>query len=166
MAYASVYPLVAARAVAREFTYEVGEDVEVGSIVVIPFGRTRARGIVVELQKAPPPGVDARQAEAVVGSIPPALVELARWLADYYGSTPARALALVAPRLPKRRKEQLPPGERQALVDAAPIPVASPEQRVAVDRIVATIDAGGSCSLRRLGSRGATSASARAGVEP
>src|SRR6516225_9250472 len=143
MAYASVYPLVAARAVAREFTYEVGEDVEVGSIVVIPFGRTRARGIVVELQKAPPPGVDARQAEAVVGSIPPALVELARWLADYYGSTPARALALVAPRLPKRRKEQLPPGERQALVDAAPIPVASPEQRVAVDRIVATIDAGG-----------------------
>ena len=143
MAYASVYPLVAARAVAREFTYEVGEDVEVGSIVVIPFGRTRARGIVVELQKAPPPGVDARQAEAVVGSIPPALVELARWLADYYGSTPARALALVAPRLPKRRKEQLPPGERQALVDATPIPVASPEQRVAVDRIVATIDAGG-----------------------
>ena len=143
MAYASVYPLVAARAVAREFTYEVGEDVEVGSIVVIPFGRTRARGIVVELQKAPPPGVDARQAEAVVGSIPPALVELARWLADYYGSTPARALALVAPRRPMGRKEQLPPGERLALVDAAPIPVASPEQRVAVDRIVATIDAGG-----------------------
>ena len=30
--------------------------------------------------------------------LPPALVELALWLADYYGSTPARALALVAPR--------------------------------------------------------------------
>jgi len=143
VAYASVYPLVAARAVAREFTYEVGDDVEVGSIVVIPFGRSRARGIVVGLQEAPPPGVDARAAEAVVGSIPPALVELARWVADYYGSTPARALALVAPRLPKRRKEQPPPAERQELVDATPAPALAPEQRAAVERIVAAVDAGG-----------------------
>ena len=143
MAYASVYPLVAARAVAREFTYEVGDDVEVGSIVMIPFGRSRARGIVVELQDAPPPGVDTRAAEAVVGSIPPALVELARWVADYYGSTPARALALVAPRLPKRRKEQSPPGSRQELADDSPAPDASPAQLAAVERIVAAIDAGG-----------------------
>jgi primosomal protein N' (replication factor Y) (superfamily II helicase) len=141
--YASVYPLVAARAVAREFTYEVGDDVEVGSIVLVPFGRSRARGIVVDLQDAPPPGVETRAAEAVVGAIPPALVELARWVADYYGSTPARALALVAPRMPKRRKEQAPPAERQALAaDAAP-PEASPAQRAAVERIVAAIDGGG-----------------------
>jgi primosomal protein N' (replication factor Y) len=110
---------------------------------VIPFGRSRARGIVVDLQDAPPPGVDARAAEAVVGSIPPALVELARWVADYYGSTPARALALVAPRLPKRRKEQSPPGARQELVDASPAPAASPAQLSAVERIVGAIDAGG-----------------------
>ena len=53
----------------------------------------------------------------MVGQVPPALVELALWLADYYGSTPARALALVAPETPKRRKEQAPPAERQGLVD-------------------------------------------------
>ncbi len=143
MTYASVYPLVAARAVAREFTYEVGDDVEVGSIVLVPFGRSRARGIVVDLQDAPPPGVETRAAEAVVGAIPPALVELARWVADYYGSTPARALALVAPRMPKRRKEQAPPAERQALAAAAAPPEASPAQRAAVERIVAAIDGGG-----------------------
>jgi primosomal protein N' (replication factor Y) (superfamily II helicase) len=143
MGYASVYPLVSARAVAREFTYEVGADVEVGSIVLIPFGRSRARGIVVELQDAPPPGVETRLAESVVGSIPPQLVALARWLADYYGSTPARALALVAPRMPKRRKEQSSPGERQSLAAGEVLPEASPEQRAAVERIVAAIDAGG-----------------------
>ena len=56
MKYASVYPLVAARAVAREFTYEIPEDAGVGAIVRIPFGRARARGIVVSLADAPPAG--------------------------------------------------------------------------------------------------------------
>ena len=35
--------LVSARAVARAFTYEVGEEVGKGAIVSIPFGRRRAR---------------------------------------------------------------------------------------------------------------------------
>jgi primosomal protein N' (replication factor Y) (superfamily II helicase) len=113
MPFASVYPLVTARAVAREFTYEVEEGVGIGAIVRVPFGRSRARGIVTGIVDAAPPGVDARPIEAVIGAVPPALVELALWLADYYGSTPARALALVAPETPKRRKEQAPPAERQ-----------------------------------------------------
>ena len=33
----------------------------------------------------------------MLDELPPALVDLALWLADYYGSTPARALELVAP---------------------------------------------------------------------
>jgi primosomal protein N' (replication factor Y) len=103
MPFASVYPLVTARAVAREFTYEVEEGVGVGAIVRVPFGRARARGIVTAIVDAAPAGVEARPIEAVIGHIPPTLVELALWLADYYGSTPARALALVAPEMPKRR---------------------------------------------------------------
>ena len=43
MPYASVYPLVTARAVARAFTYEVPDDVAVGAILRVPFGRSRAR---------------------------------------------------------------------------------------------------------------------------
>ena len=50
-----------------------------------------------------PPGIEPRRSSALVDELPPALVDLALWLADYYGSTPARALALVAPRAPKRR---------------------------------------------------------------
>jgi len=84
---------------------------------------------------APPPGVDTRPVESVIGEIPATLVELALWLADYYGSTPARALALVAPETPKRRKEQAPPAERQALAGEAEPLQLSDAQRVAVERI-------------------------------
>ena len=143
MAYASVYPLVTARAVARPFTYEVDDDVAVGAIVRVPFGRSRARGIVVSLDESAPPGVQIRPVESVIGQVPAALVELALWLADYYGSTPARALALVAPETPKRRKEQSPPAERQELVDEAAPPKLSPPQIAAVERIVTAVDGGG-----------------------
>ncbi len=136
MRYASVYPLVTARAVARAFTYEVPDDVGVGAIVRVPFGRSRARGIVTGLVDAPPDGIEARPIESVLGEIPSSLVELALWLADYYGSTPARALALVAPETPKRRKLQAPPAERQGLGgEAAPAELA-PEQAAAVARIL------------------------------
>jgi primosomal protein N' (replication factor Y) (superfamily II helicase) len=142
MPYASVYPLVTARAVAREFTYEVDDTVAVGAIVRVPFGRSRARGIVVSLHDAPPAGVDARPIESVIGEIPATLVELALWIADYYGSTPARALALIAPESPKRRKEQAPPAERQSLSgEAEPLQLSEP-QVAAVERIVAGMDAG------------------------
>ena len=104
--YASVYPLVTSRAVARPFTYELEDGVGKGAIVQVPFGRRRARGIVVGFEDEPPEGIVPLAVEKVVGAVPPALVELALWLADYYGSSPARALALVAPELPKRRKEQ------------------------------------------------------------
>ncbi|MBV8394942.1 MAG: primosomal protein N' [Actinobacteria bacterium] len=137
MSYASVYPLVTARAVARPFTYEVPDDVGVGAIVSISFGRRRARGIVVELEASAPPGIAVAPIDGVAGRIAPALVELALWLADYYGSTPARALALVAPEQPARRKVQAPPADRQALGGEDEPVELTPEQRLAVDRIVA-----------------------------
>jgi primosomal protein N' (replication factor Y) (superfamily II helicase) len=135
--YASVFPLVTTRVLAREFTYEVEDGVGPGAIVSMPLGRGRARGLVVSLEDAAPAGVDVRPVEAVVGQVPSALVELALWLADYYGSTPGRALALVAPELPKRRKVQPPPAERQALAGEAEPASLTDEQRAAVERIVA-----------------------------
>src|SRR3954470_979322 len=134
--FAEVYPLVTARALARAFTYEVEPGVRVGTIVRVPFGRSRARGIVTAVVEAPPAGVEARPIDGVVGELPPALVELALWLGDYYGSTPARALALVAPETPKRRKEQGPPAGRQALRGESEPRELAPEQVAAVARIL------------------------------
>src|SRR3954471_4754397 len=95
--YASVYPLVTARALAREFTYEVPDEVGPGAVVEVRFGNARRRGVVTEVDVAPPDGVKTAAVERVVEELPPALVELALWVAEYYGSTPGRALALGAP---------------------------------------------------------------------
>src|ERR687895_688709 len=100
--YASVFPLVSVRAVSRPFTY-LADGLEKGSVVSIRFGRARRRGVVVGFEEDAPSDVEPAAVEGVLGAVPPSLVDLALWLADYYGSTPARALALVAPELPARR---------------------------------------------------------------
>ncbi len=98
MPLASVYPLVSSRAVARAFTYEVPDDVGKGAIVQVRLGRSTTRGVVVEVGVEAPPGIKLAAAGKVLDEIPPTLVDLALWIADYYGTTPARALELVAPR--------------------------------------------------------------------
>jgi primosomal protein N' (replication factor Y) (superfamily II helicase) len=109
----------------------------------VPFGRARARGVVVDVVDAPPSGVDARPVEKVVHELPPALVDLALWLAEYYGTTPARALELVAPVRRTRRKEQSPPAERQSLDGEAPPRQLSEPQRAALVQVTEALHAGG-----------------------
>jgi primosomal protein N' (replication factor Y) len=141
--YASVYPLVTTRALARAFTYEVPEDVVRGDVVSVRLGGARQRGVVIDLEDAPPEGVEAAPIERVVESLPAPLVELALWLADYYGSTPGRALALVAPAKRARRKELPQPAERDAL-DGEPEPQAlTAAQERALARIGRAYDGGG-----------------------
>ncbi len=147
MPYASVYPLVSARAVARPFTYEVPEGTERGAVVSVRFGRSQRRGIVTEVGVDAPPGVDIAQVLGIVDAIPPALVELALWLAGYYGSTPARALELVAPRSPKRRKEQPSASEVHSLPGEAEPAELTGSQQAALARIVASLDGGGGSFL-------------------
>ena len=143
MKLASVYPLVTARAVARAFTYEVPDDAGKGAVVEVRFGNARRRGVVTEVGVELPEGVEAVAVERVAETLPPALVDLALWLADYYGSTPARALALIAPLERKRRGER-----RHASVDGALTAEPAPErlsqsQERALQRIEALLDGGG-----------------------
>src|SRR5581483_1403005 len=117
------------------------EGVGKGAVVALRFGRSRARGVVVGADDAPPEGVAPVAVEAVLEEVAPQLVDLALWIADYYGSTPARALELVAPRLPRRRGERRPP-PRGLEGEPAPSEL-TPEQAAAVRRVVAAVDAGG-----------------------
>ncbi len=73
--------------------------VEVGSILVVPFGRRRVKGVVVDLAETSdvPDAKLAEPLEALEAGVPPDLVELGRWLADEYASTPSRGLGLVLP---------------------------------------------------------------------
>ena len=141
--YASVYPLVTTRALARPFTYEVPDDAERGAVVTVRLGGARLRGVVVGLGEAPPAGIDAAPIERVEESLPPVLVDLALWLADYYGSTPGRALALVAPPKRERRKELPQPAERDSLPgEPEPDSLTAPQER-ALARLRASFTGGG-----------------------
>jgi primosomal protein N' (replication factor Y) (superfamily II helicase) len=141
--FASVYPLVSARTLARPFTYEVPDEVGKGAVVSVAFGRSRRRGVVVSTGDDPPPGVEPVAVGRVLDELPPALVDLALWIADYYGSTPARALELVAPYKPARRKEQAPPAERQSFGGEPRPDRLTEEQSAAVARVVGALDSAG-----------------------
>jgi primosomal protein N' (replication factor Y) (superfamily II helicase) len=144
--FASVVPLVPARAVARPFTY-LADGLAKGAVVSVRFGRSRRRGVVVGLEDTAPADVDPVAVEDVLGAVPEALVDLGLWLADYYGSTPARALALVAPDAPARRV-----GARRRRVDdeipAEPAPAElSTTQTAALECITGALREGGGAFL-------------------
>jgi primosomal protein N' (replication factor Y) len=143
VARAAIYPLVTARALARPFTYEVAEGVDRGDVVSIRLGNRSVRGVVVELGVRAPAGIEIAPAGAVVDRIPASLVDLALWMAEYYGSTPARALALVAPRSRTRRGERREPSGRDALPGEPEPGELTPAQRAAVERIVGALEDGG-----------------------
>jgi primosomal protein N' (replication factor Y) len=145
--FASVYPLVTARALSRAFTYEVPDDVRKGAVVEVRFGRGRRRGVVVDVDGGKPNGIEIAPIDRVVEELPPALVDLALWIADYYGSTPARALQLVAPRVRQRRKELPAPLAREGLAGEAPPERLTDEQQAAVARLVGALGAGGNFLL-------------------
>ena len=140
MPLASVYPLVSSRAVARAFTYEVPDEVGKGAIVQVRLGRNTTRGVVVEVGVEAPAGIKLSAAGKVLDEIPPALVDLALWIADYYGTTPARALELVAPVRRTPRGERPSPAERESLPGEAAPDELTPEQETAIARIVKGLD--------------------------
>jgi primosomal protein N' (replication factor Y) (superfamily II helicase) len=140
---ASIYPLVSSRALARPFTYEVEEGVERGDVLTIRLRGRAVRGVVVALGVERPPGVEVAPAGTVVDRISPELVELALWLAAYYGSTPARTFGLVSPRTRARRGERRKPDLGGALMGEPEPAELTTAQRAAVARIVAALDAGG-----------------------
>jgi primosomal protein N' (replication factor Y) len=140
---AEIFPLVTARALARPFTYAVPEDIVRGDVVAIGLAGRRVRGVVVATGVEAPPGVQVADAGPVVDRVPASLVDLALWLADYYGSTPARALALVAPHARARRGERRAPADVGALPGEPEPEELTPAQRQAVDGIVEALDSGG-----------------------
>jgi primosomal protein N' (replication factor Y) (superfamily II helicase) len=102
MAIAKVEPLTTARALRGPFDYRLPEamaDLEVGSVVRVPFGRRRALGVVVELAETSelPPERLAEPFGALEAGVPAGLVRLGLWLAGEYCSTPSRGLQLVLP---------------------------------------------------------------------
>jgi primosomal protein N' (replication factor Y) (superfamily II helicase) len=99
---AKVEPLTPARALRGPFDYRLAgalEGVGVGSMLVVPFGRRRLLGVVVDLADSSelPPERLVQPLAALEADVPEPLVRLGLWVAREYVSTPARGLALVLP---------------------------------------------------------------------
>jgi primosomal protein N' (replication factor Y) (superfamily II helicase) len=102
MTIAKVEPLTTARALRGPFDYRLGErfaEVEVGTVLRVPFGPRRMLGVVVGLadRSALAPDRLAEPLEALEAGVSEELVRLGLWVADEYCSTPARGLELVLP---------------------------------------------------------------------
>ena len=99
---AKVEPLTPARSLRGPFDYRVPShmaEVDVGSMLVVPFGRRRVLGVVVDVA-ARSELPDDRLVEPVAAlerDLPRELLRLGLWVAEEYCSTPARGLGLVLP---------------------------------------------------------------------
>ena len=106
---ARIQPLVTARAVDRPFDYAVpaqlAADVVRGSLVRVPLGRREVDGVVESVASEPDAaGGELKPVLEVTGQVPEPCSTWPCWIAEGTASTLARALALVMPpRPPKRR---------------------------------------------------------------
>jgi primosomal protein N' (replication factor Y) len=99
---AKVEPLTTARALRGPFDYLLSDrfsEVEVGTVLRVPFGPRRILGVVVEIaeRSALDPERLAEPIEALEAGAPPDLVRLGLWVGHEYCSTPSRGLELVLP---------------------------------------------------------------------
>ena len=93
-------------------TYRVPDDVRapaVGARVVVPLGTRRVTGVVVErgVSLAGVAEADVKPIGAVLDDrafVPPEVIELARWTAEYYAAGQGEAITAVLP--PKARGER------------------------------------------------------------
>jgi primosomal protein N' (replication factor Y) len=118
---------------------------ELGTRVLVPFGKKTVQGWVVGFS-APPPGVTLRSIESVVGDKPdfnPELLRLARWMADYYLHPLPEILKLMSPpEKPVRARKHAPAGG-MTLTGRPGRLVLNAEQTVALREIEAALRAGG-----------------------
>jgi len=98
-------------ALRREFDYRVPPEfsgrVEVGTRVKVPFGHRHVLGVVTALV-GESPHTNLRPIAGVVGAqslVTPRVLELARWIADYYCCAPEIALKSVLPEVVRREQE-------------------------------------------------------------
>ncbi|HXV89922.1 MAG TPA: primosomal protein N', partial [Gemmatimonadales bacterium] len=89
--------------VTRSYTYEIPAELSAravpGARVVVPLARRRAVGLVTAVDVVAP-DVPARAALAAPDDEPaltPALIELARWISDYYGAPLGLTLRAMLP---------------------------------------------------------------------
>jgi primosomal protein N' (replication factor Y) len=86
----------------RTFVYELAEPAEIGCRVRVRFRSTEVEGFIVGFPASPPPGVEIQNVGELLDQsslLRPDVLDLCRWIADYYLAPPGEVL-----------KSALPPG--------------------------------------------------------
>jgi primosomal protein N' (replication factor Y) len=151
-AIAQVEPMTTARALRGPFDYRLPQElrggvVDVGSMLVVPFGRREVLGVVVGLAESSEVAEEKLLAplRALELGVPVELVELAAWIAAEYCSTIARALTLVLPpgaarRLSGRKRRAVAAPRHLAVGARSPHPpVLTPDQQAALEPLLAAL---------------------------
>jgi primosomal protein N' (replication factor Y) (superfamily II helicase) len=127
---------------AFDFRIPEGTEIPVGSLVVVPFGRTRKVGVVVALaRRSAVPASRLRDIERRVEDVPPlaaAELDLYAFCARYYQRPLGEVIAAaLPPRLRQVSRRAVAPARFPAGGDAHPPPALTPEQHEAAERIEA-----------------------------
>ena len=161
---ARVEPLTTARALRGPFDYRIPREMEgvgVGSVLLVPFGRRRILGLVVDVgdHTEVPWEKLVEPVAPLEAGVPPELVELGLWVAEAYCSTPARGLALVLPPGTGTASHATPGASTRELLEAT----LTPAGREALTAPAARAS-GRSSTLRSAASRSGPSTAAELGV--
>jgi primosomal protein N' (replication factor Y) (superfamily II helicase) len=124
---AKVEPILTTRALRGPFDYRLPEsapELEPGALLIVPFAGRELLGVLVGLadHSELPEERLAAPLELLEASTAPELIELGRWVAERYCSTPARGIALALPPgagAGKRPRGARPRRERHARITAA-----------------------------------------------
>jgi primosomal protein N' (replication factor Y) (superfamily II helicase) len=154
-AIARVEPITTARALRGPFDYLLGEElrgeVEIGSMLVVPFGNRQILGVVVGLSERSevPAEKLLEPIRALELGVPAELIALAEWIASEYCSTFARALSLVLPpgaarRLSGRRRRAVTaPSHTSVGISSPNPPELTADQRSVLVPLLDAIGSGG-----------------------
>ncbi|MEJ2218513.1 MAG: primosomal protein N' [Gemmatimonadota bacterium] len=105
------------RPIPRTFTYSVEADVAEGTRVLVPFGPRRLIGWVVARTDRPPDAAIRPVRSVLDDGVPPALLRLCRWIADYYVAPLGVVLRSALPNaLVDTKRPQAPVRTRRVLV--------------------------------------------------
>jgi primosomal protein N' (replication factor Y) len=164
--------------VSRAYTYQIpdalADRVQPGARVIVPVRRRRAVGVVTAVD-APPPAAVAKSLASAPDAEPalsPALLDLGRWISDYYGAPLGLALRAILPGplwSVARPEGPAEAGERvlvltqrvESLLERERVWKRAPKRRAAYEAVEAL---GGSAPLAHLVERLKLSASALDGL--
>ena len=151
-------------------SYRATGSVHKGARVRVPLGARAVVGVVVDEDTTPPAGTTLKDITEVIDDtpfVPPAVVDLARWVGQYYAAGPGGALALAMPVAARQGEKQSFRTARVAalLPAAASAVLKGAKQRAALEQLQKCDGRASLADLKAAGVSAATVASLqRAGV--